>query len=505
MGTPNQASTSTDNVVTYNAPVTGPQITNVVVTEAGTGSDHDNVMESTDRLLITWGESGSAAITSRSLKIDGKLVSGVGHSSASSSYCLFGPLAAGNHKYTIELTDVNGGYVKYEQPFDVTAAPVPPGPPVIAKMVVTEAVSGSDHDGVLETSDRVLVTWNVVTSAGVASRSIKINGTSVVPAIGGPNAAGDYYASFGPLAAGTYTFTIDVTDTGGLTNSQTGQFIVVGASAAPIVSHIVVTEAVSGSNHNGGLDTADRVLITWNASSTAGIAGQSMTVDNKSVSSIGGPNATADYYSAFGPLGAGKHSYTIKSTDNAGRSTSLTGTFQVVAALTIAADAPPSAPAPSISQADLGSIVTEAIQRIEGTYGPGAAAALAGVSVEVTNLPGKLLGAEADGRILIDDDAAGYGWFVDPTPHQDEEFAISVREELTAVQGTAAVGRADLLTAVMHEMGHALGFEHCDDGLMAETLSPGVRSLPNEASAAGPSLRLVPRQGRRRRLELAVG
>ena len=360
LGTPNQASTSTDNSVMYNVPGSGPQITNVVLTEAGKGSDLDGVMESTDRLLITWGESSSAAITSWSLKIDDKPISGVGHPNASSSYCVFGPLAAGNHTYTIELTDASGGYVKYEQPFDVAAVPVPPGPPVIAKMVVTEATKGSDHDGVLETSDRVLVTWHVASSAGIASRSFKINGTSVVPSIGGPNATDDYYASFGPLAAGTYTYTIDVTDTGGLTNSQTGQFIVVGASAAPIVSHIVVTEAVNGSNHNGGLDTADRVLITWNASSTAGIAGQSMTIDNNIVASIGGPNATGDYYSPFGPLGEGKHSYTIKTTDNAGRSSSLTGTFQIVAALTVAADSPPSASAPSISDADLGSIVTEA-------------------------------------------------------------------------------------------------------------------------------------------------
>ena len=35
----------------------------------------------------------------------------------------------------------------------------------------------------------------------------------------------------------------------------------------------------------------------------------------------------------------------------------------------------------------------------------------------------------------------------------------------------------------MHEMGHALGFEHSDDGLMAESLSLGVRSLPSESSA----------------------
>ncbi len=284
----------------------------------------------------------------------------------------FGPLAAGNHTYTLELTDLSGGYAKYEQPFDVAAAPIPSGPPVIARMIVTEGLIGSDNDGILETSDRVLVTWHVSNLAGVASRSFKVNGTSVVPNIGGPDAAGDYYATFGPLAAGSYTFTIDVSDTLGRSNSQTGQFNVIGtATAAPEVSHLLVTEAVNGSNHNGGLDTADRVLITWHAATTTGIASQSVTIDNKTAAAVGGPNALGDCFSAFGPLTEGKHTYTVRTTDNSGRSSSLTGTFQIVAALTVAADAPPSAPAPSITDADLGAIVTEAAYRLAEIYGTG--------------------------------------------------------------------------------------------------------------------------------------
>jgi hypothetical protein len=38
----------------------------------------------------------------------------------------------------------------------------------------------------------------------------------------------------------------------------------------------------------------------------------------------------------------------------------------------------------------------------------------------------------------------------------------------------------DLLTVVLHELGHVLGYQHEDDGLMDETLSAGARWLPME-------------------------
>ena len=42
----------------------------------------------------------------------------------------------------------------------------------------------------------------------------------------------------------------------------------------------------------------------------------------------------------------------------------------------------------------------------------------------------------------------------------------------------------DLLTALAHDVGHLLGFDHEQIGVMKDTLSPGTRRTP---SAGGPT------------------
>jgi Ca2+-binding RTX toxin-like protein len=94
------------------------------------------------------------------------------------------------------------------------------------------------------------------------------------------------------------------------------------------------------------------------------------------------------------------------------------------------------------------------------------------VDFQITDFAGLTLGLADKETILIDADAAGYGWFVDDTPEDDVEFADGSSD---------AAGKMDLLTVVMHEIGHVLGYDDAAedaDTLMSATLDPGERVNP---------------------------
>jgi N-acetylneuraminic acid mutarotase len=102
---------------------------------------------------------------------------------------------------------------------------------------------------------------------------------------------------------------------------------------------------------------------------------------------------------------------------------------------------------------------------------------------QVTDLPGRMLGA-VDGRtLLLDRDAAGFGWYVDLTPWQHEEFERTSPTTFRALPTGPAAGLMDLLTVITHELGHLLGFDDLTaegdlDDIMAATLAPGIRRVP---------------------------
>jgi len=166
------------------------------------------------------------------------------------------------------------------------------------------------------------------------------------------------------------------------------------------------------------------------------------------------------------------------------------------------------APTPRLTAASLQRIVAAAIDRWAAA---GLDAIRLGVMRNATftidDLGESYLGlADADTHgIRIDDDAAGNGWFVDPTPNDDSEF--------TRVSGRSVRGRMDLLSVVAHELGHLVGLDDKRDAshvadVMGDTLATGTRRLPTSADvgqqpiAATPTLPSAPwarhRLGRRR-------
>ena len=296
------------------------------------------------------------------------------------------------------------------------------------------------------------------------------------------NGSGSYTWNTANVPAGTYYLAGYLYNGSKATFSHLGQAITITAPPAQ-------TFALSGPT-SGTYMQGNSVSIQWAAGNVA--AGSTISLCYDTDTTFNGNEHWIEIDAVKAANGSG--SYTWNTTNvptgtyyvagylyNGSKATfsHLGQSITIAAALNLASpssQAPASLPASAVltSQAELTPIVNEAIRRLAGVTG---SAALAHVSVEIADLPGTLLGETIGNTIIIDRNAAGYGWFVDPTPADDSEFAdVLSPYDLAAAGGSSAVGRADLLTTVMHELGHVLGYgDTTTDGLMDGTLPLGVR------------------------------
>ena len=114
-----------------------------------------------------------------------------------------------------------------------------------------------------------------------------------------------------------------------------------------------------------------------------------------------------------------------------------------------------------LTDADVAAVLPAAVRQ---WIGAGASArVLAGMTIVIGDLPGNKLADTLGSTITIDADAAGWGWNLTP--------------------GVTDGTRIDLLSVLLHEIGHVLGYEHTTGGLMAEAIEPGTQ-LGIETSTA---------------------
>ena len=90
----------------------------------------------------------------------------------------------------------------------------------------------------------------------------------------------------------------------------------------------------------------------------------------------------------------------------------------------------------------------------------GRLADLAGTILVFDSLESSIVGNTDQGVITLDNNAADHGWFIDATPGGNEEFLPTSNPNVwVARPGSAAEGKMDMLSVLMHEYGHVLGLD----------------------------------------------
>ena len=121
--------------------------------------------------------------------------------------------------------------------------------------------------------------------------------------------------------------------------------------------------------------------------------------------------------------------------------------------------------------------LTEVLQRMAQS-GAGFAVLQGGALGEVSSVDG----------VLLSVDAAGHGWYLDTTTLDNTDDFLPMADPTIwrAKPGTAADGKMDLLSVLLHEYGHVRSLGHSADGsdFMAATLQPGERRLPTSDELA---------------------
>ncbi|MFY9260605.1 MAG: polymorphic toxin-type HINT domain-containing protein [Gallionella sp.] len=115
------------------------------------------------------------------------------------------------------------------------------------------------------------------------------------------------------------------------------------------------------------------------------------------------------------------------------------------------------------------------------------AAVLNRATFAVADLPFGMAGQTANNLITFDTIGAGWGWYVDAMPADQSEFQATAQATVfTAAATSEAANKLDLLTVLIHELGHVAGLLHtaATNDVMSQYLVPSERRLPDAVDLA---------------------
>jgi hypothetical protein len=372
------------------------------------------------------------------------------------------------------------------------SAPPPPPPGLPSASVgdakVTEGGVGASNTAVVQVTLSApavggeSIRW--ATADGNAKASIDYMAASgTITFVAGQTTATIVVSIIGDsLVEGDETFTITLSDPAGLTLGRATATVTIldddqpPAPASPSVSFTTSTAQVTEGNRNWTytvkvrLSAASSSPVTVRVATSDGtaIAGQDYQAVNQLLTFKAGVTELTVSITIIGDrVGEPTESFFLTLSDPTG---ATLGTHPAMAITILdddafssttkkltAAYAPASPTGVRLTQAELDTVAAAATQLwVAAGADP---RMLATVRFTIGELEGLTL-AETRGRtIVVDPTAAGHGWH-------------------TGIVTAPAADRMDLLTVLLHELGHVLGYDHHVDGLgdlMHETLTPGTR------------------------------